>query len=254
MNRFLCFIVFVLFGFLLTIDGKGFGGGRGGGFKGGGSRGSGSFGGSSGYGRGNSFGSSMSKPRGGSSFKKHAMSFAAGAAGGVMAYSLMRSMSGHGYRPGYYEPGYGSGETCINNEDLNGTIFGSFRCPLNGFPREARYCCGEYGHQFCCIRERNRFAHNSTYFGWIVLIVAILLIIIVFVAIRSRRRQKDAVMVPTEPPLNDQFRPSPFYQPAPPTYGYPPPPGSNPYENPQSNFNPYAPPNQMPYPPQQPSY
>jgi len=36
------------------------------------------------------------------------MSFAAGAAGGVMAYSLMRSMSGHGgYRPGYYEPGYG---------------------------------------------------------------------------------------------------------------------------------------------------
>jgi hypothetical protein len=38
------------------------------------------------------------------------MSFAAGAAGGVAAYSLMRSMSGsHHSRPGgYYGPGYGS--------------------------------------------------------------------------------------------------------------------------------------------------
>jgi len=58
------------------------------------------------------------------------------------------------------------------------------------------------------------------------------------------------MMVPTEPPFNDQFRPAPFYQPAPPAAGYPPPPGSYP----QQNFNPYAPPNQMPYPPQQSPY
>jgi hypothetical protein len=101
------------------------------------------------------------------------MSFGAGALGGVAAYSLMRSMSSSYHsRPGYYEPGYGSkkfdlykciikfmnlaGETCVNNEDMNGTRFGSFRCPLNGFPYEAKYCCGEYGKQYCCIREGTR--------------------------------------------------------------------------------------------------
>lgn len=37
------------------------------------------------------------------------MSFAAGAAGGVAAYSIMRAMGGSfgGYQPGYYKPGYG---------------------------------------------------------------------------------------------------------------------------------------------------
>ena len=48
------------------------------------------------------------------------------------------------------------GDTCTNNEDLNGTVFGQFRCPLNGFPYEAKRCCGEYGQQFCCIPERSR--------------------------------------------------------------------------------------------------
>lgn len=100
------------------------------------------------------------------------MSFGAGALGGVAAYSLMRSMS-HSYRPGHYDSGYGcedfhfyrslfhfvdlDGDTCYNNEELNGTRFGSFRCPLNGFPYEARYCCGESGKQFCCTREASRF-------------------------------------------------------------------------------------------------
>jgi len=47
--------------------------------------------------------------RSGSSFKSNAMSFAAGAAGGIAAYSIMRSMSGsYRSRPdGYYGPGYG---------------------------------------------------------------------------------------------------------------------------------------------------
>ena len=45
----------------------------------------------------------------GSSFKSKAISFAAGAAGGIAAYSLMRSMSGsYRSRPeGYYGAGYG---------------------------------------------------------------------------------------------------------------------------------------------------
>ncbi len=45
------------------------------------------------------------------------------------------------------------GETCTNYEDLNGTVFGRFLCPLYGFPNEAKYCCGEYGHQYCCTLE-----------------------------------------------------------------------------------------------------
>jgi len=48
------------------------------------------------------------------------------------------------------------GETCVNHENMNGVVFGQFRCPLQGFPYEARYCCGEYGRQFCCTREGSR--------------------------------------------------------------------------------------------------
>lgn len=106
-------------------------------------------------------------------------SFAAGAAGGVAAYAVMRSLSGSRYnRPGgYYGEGYGGksmidffvsqmisffflnlgGQTCTNNEDLNGTTFGQFRCPMYGFPYEATACCGEYGKQYCCIPDRSRF-------------------------------------------------------------------------------------------------
>jgi hypothetical protein len=52
--------------------------------------------------------------RSGSSFRGNAMSFGAGALGGMAAYSLMRSM-GPSYhsRPGYYEPGYG-GKICMH--------------------------------------------------------------------------------------------------------------------------------------------
>ena len=49
------------------------------------------------------------------------------------------------------------GETCRNYEDMNGTVFGEFRCPLNGFPYEAKYCCGEYRKEYCCTREGTRF-------------------------------------------------------------------------------------------------
>jgi hypothetical protein len=109
----------------------------------------------------------MNKPRSGSNFKSNAMSFAAGAAGGLAAYSIMRSMSGSRYsRPdGYYGQGYGTGETCTNNEDMNGTTYGQFRCPLYGFPQEAKYCCGDSGEQFCCIRERSsRFSGGAGHF------------------------------------------------------------------------------------------
>ncbi|CAF0874430.1 unnamed protein product [Adineta steineri] len=262
---------------LTCTDGKGFGGGRGGGgFKGGsrgggsfgGSKGAGTFGGSSGYG-------GMNKVRTGSSFGSNARSFGMGALGGVAAYSLMNSMSSHrSYRPGYYDPGYGTGSTCINNENRNGTTFGSFRCPLNGFPIEARSCCGPYGNQFCCIPDgyTSDSRHYRSSFGGILLVI-IIVAIIVFIFVRHRRRsQKDVVMVPMEPPLDEEQRP-PFYHPPPPPMGYPPPPmgypqppHGNPYAPPPQNYdgsyNPYPqqqhqmpyPPQQQPYPPQQQSY
>ncbi|CAF4660437.1 unnamed protein product [Rotaria sp. Silwood1] len=276
------YILFIIsFLFSSCTDGKGFGGGRGGGGRGGGSRGGGSWGGSKGsgtfggpssYNRVNSYGSynSMSKGRSGSSFKSNAMSFGAGALGGIAAYSLMRSMSSSYHsRPGYYEPGYGTGETCTNNEDLNGTRFGRFRCPLNGFPIEAKYCCGEYEKQYCCIRDDNSGAfRGASSFGWILLIIIMIAIAIVLISRHRRQKQKAVVMVPMEPTIDEQ-QGTPFYHPPPPPMGYPPPPTGNPYapQNYDGNFNsfpqqyqtpyppqqqmPYLPPQQMPYPPQQ---
>ncbi|CAF3547246.1 unnamed protein product [Rotaria sordida] len=261
------YILFIIsFLFSSCTDGKGFGGGRGGGGRGGGSRGGGSWGGSKGSGTygGSSGYSNVNKGRSGSRFKSNAMSFGAGALGGIAAYSLMRSMS-HSYHggPGYYEPGYGTGETCVNNEDMNGTRFGQFRCPLNGFPREAKYCCGEYGKQYCCIREDNSGPfRGASNFGWILLLIIIVVIVIVLFTRRNRQRRKDDVMVPTEPPIEEQQGP-PFYHPPPPPMGYPPPPTGNPYAVPPQNYDgnypsypqqyqtPYPPQQQMQYPPQQ---
>ncbi len=66
------------------------------------------------------------------------------------------------------------------------------------------------------------------------------------------------MMVPTEPPLNEQNGPPPFYHPPPPPMGYPPPPGGNPYAVPPQNlpgsYNPYIQQTHMPYPPQQQPY
>jgi hypothetical protein len=165
----------------------------------------------------------------GSSFRGAATGFLAGAAGGVAAYSLMRGMSGgYGYRPGYYEPGYGGeriavdddslnvhfsvGDTCYNSEDFNGTTFGSFRCPLNGFPYEARYCCGEPGKQFCCIRESQRYVmrslcrnsfktdshcrsgfHGTSNFMWIILLIIVILLIALIWARYQRNRQSRSI-------------------------------------------------------------
>ncbi|CAF1015895.1 unnamed protein product [Rotaria sordida] len=248
------------FYFLFTISllmlsltqGKGFGGGRsgGGGFKVG-SKGSGTFGGASSYNRGNSYRPPMNQPRSGSGFKSKAVSFAAGAAGGIAAYSLMRSMSGsyHSRPAGYYGPGYGTGATCVNNEDMNGTVFGQFRCPLYGFPPEAKHCCGEYGKQFCCIPERrSSYFTKASHFGWIVIVIIIFIIVTLLWIRCRRRRQKDVVMVPTDPPMHQDYEPPPFYRPPPAhnenPYGIPP-------QNQSANFNPYAQQSHMPYPPQQ---
>jgi hypothetical protein len=68
---------------------------------------------------------------------------------------------------------------------------------------------------------------------------------------------EDVIMIPTEPPLNEQHG-TPFYHPVPPPMGYPQPPSGNPYavppQNYAENFNPYPQQNQMPYPPQQQAY
>ena len=42
------------------------------------------------------------------------------------------------------------GESCTNNKDFNGTIFGSFKCPLPGFNLNDKYCCGGNETQYCC--------------------------------------------------------------------------------------------------------
>ncbi|CAF0900198.1 unnamed protein product [Brachionus calyciflorus] len=76
---------------------------------------------------------------------------------GMAAYGIMSSLS----RAGHYHPGYYSrpeyyresrhrGSLCVNNEDFNGTKFGSFYCPLPGFNPSATYCCGESDAQYCC--------------------------------------------------------------------------------------------------------
>ncbi|CAF1548758.1 unnamed protein product [Adineta ricciae] len=234
--------------FTTCTDGKG-GFGRGG--VRGGSKG-GSFGSSSSFNRGNSYGSynKMNKPSSGSGFRKNAMSFGAGALGGVAAYSIMSSMS-RSYVPGHYASGYGTGAVCTNNEDYNGTKFGQFRCPLEGFPYDAKYCCGEYGKHYCCAPEgrSNRGGFNLF---WLCIIIAIVIIAVVVFAKRRRQSSKDIIMVPVEPPMDEQQH---GFFPPPPPMSYPP--NVNPYAVPPQNFNgtytPY-PPQQMPYPPNQQPY
>ncbi|CAM4815564.1 unnamed protein product [Rotaria magnacalcarata] len=221
------------FNFLLTIaflifslaDGKGFAGGRGGsGFKGG-SKGSGTFAGASSYNRPNSYKPNIVQTHGGGSFKGKAISFAAGAASGIAAYSLMKSMSSsfHSRPGGNYEPGYGVGDTCVNNEEMNGTTFGQFRCPLNGFPYEAKSCCGEHEKQFCCIPERSsRLVTKASSFGWIILFIVFVLVTLLLCIRYRRHRKKEIVTIPTESRLTNEN-----------SYGVP-------SRNPIGNFNPYV--------------
>jgi hypothetical protein len=53
---------------------------------------------------------------------------------------------------GGYNSAGGTGSSCTNNEDFNGTVFGTFNCPLPGFDPKATYCCGslENQTQYCC--------------------------------------------------------------------------------------------------------
>ncbi|CAF4374972.1 unnamed protein product, partial [Rotaria magnacalcarata] len=206
-------------------DGKGFAGGRGGsGFKGG-SKGSGTFAGASSYNRPNSYKPNIVQTHGGGSFKGKAISFAAGAASGIAAYSLMKSMSSsfHSRPGGNYEPGYGVGDTCVNNEEMNGTTFGQFRCPLNGFPYEAKSCCGEHEKQFCCIPERSsRLVTKASSFGWIILFIVFVLVTLLLCIRYRRHRKKEIVTIPTESRLTNEN-----------SYGVP-------SRNPIGNFNPYV--------------
>jgi hypothetical protein len=82
----------------------------------------------------------------------------------MIAYGIMSSLASRGgYRNGYfyqngnrqYVSGSDSrepGNTCINNEDFNGTVFGEFTCPMPEFDPSAKYCCGSYDNQtqYCC--------------------------------------------------------------------------------------------------------
>ena len=153
------------------------GGRGGGGFRGGGSR----FGGSSGSRFGSGSGGSRigsgtglggAKPGSysggtGSNYRYGGSSYSGYRSGGIrwssfgagmVAYGVMSSLArrGHYYGTGgyyRYPDNYvppKNGYTCTNNEDFNGTVFGSFVCPLPEFEPSARYCCGDAENQYCC--------------------------------------------------------------------------------------------------------
>lgn len=178
MNTKFVFIVVLIIA-TLSIDVNS---GRGGGFRGGGgfrsgSRSSGS--GSRSYGnnnRGTSYGGGGM--RGGSGMRWSSFGT------GMIAYAAMSSLmrSGHGGYHGGYHNGYNSmypnhrptGQFCSNNEDFNGTKFGKFQCPLPGFDRRQKYCCGENELQYCCRYWDDSGRKGGTIVGILAVIIAIL--------------------------------------------------------------------------------
>ncbi|CAF3642474.1 unnamed protein product [Adineta steineri] len=116
-------------------------------------------------------------------------------------YAIMSALSAsfHSQPNGLYGPGYGGGETCMNTQRMPGHWFGSFRCPVNGFPYEATNCCGVYGKHYCCIpKKKYSFLRISAYIGLIVLIIVILFIIILLVVRHYRQRHKGMTAIPID--------------------------------------------------------
>ncbi|CAF1403076.1 unnamed protein product, partial [Didymodactylos carnosus] len=208
-------------------------GGGGGGFKSSVNRGGTFSGSNSGYGKPNYMSGGGSKSSG---MKAAAMGAAGGAVGAIAAYSIMNSLSHSGrYHSGAYSQGYGTGNTCTNNEDYNGTRFGMFQCPLEGFTPEDKYCCGPPDKQFCCPGS-NRVPRAAN-LGWLLIIVLLICLFLIWSRKRRLRRQK-MVMIPMETTTNEPLnRPQQVYQP----------PYQSPYQPPYQS--PYQP-SQMPYPTQ----
>lgn len=204
--------------------GRGGGGSRGGGGFGGGSRGGfgsrfggagaakpgtgygGGLGQGAGYGGGYGakpgvYGGGGGAYRGGSGVRWS--SFGAG----MLAYGVMSNLASRGYYHqggGYYyrNGGYGGqntqstyqakGSVCVNNEDFNGTVFGSFQCPLPEFDPSATYCCGstEEEAQFCC----RFFDDNGRKWGVIIAVIAVIGIIICSVyLVKKLMNRKEAL-------------------------------------------------------------
>ncbi|RMZ93066.1 collagen alpha-1(II) chain-like isoform X3 [Brachionus plicatilis] len=112
---------------------------------------------------------------------------------GMAAYGIMSSLTHRGnFHQGYYgRPEYhhqrnGSmrkiGNLCVNNEDFNGTKFGSFYCPLPGFNPAAKYCCGEPETQYCC----EYFDDNGRKNGVIIAVICVIGILICLVGCATR--------------------------------------------------------------------
>lgn len=192
----LCIFLFII------AETSGKGGRAGGGFKGSGGRGTGrsnakpNLGGYKPMNNPNVYRSQFSASRGGVRWS----SFGAG----MLAYGLMSNIASRGhYHPGYYsgyhrsrdnygESHVGTGSTCVNNEDFNGTKFGEFACPLPGFKSSASYCCGslETETQYCC----EFFDDDTRKISVILAILAIggLIICIIACVFRVAKRNTDS--------------------------------------------------------------
>lgn len=80
-----------------------------------------------------------------------------------------------------------AGKTCTNNENFNGTTFGTFRCPLPGMDQRQTYCCGSYNFQYCCRYWDDSGRQAGTIIG-IIAVIVLILSISVFVSRVIQRR------------------------------------------------------------------
>ena len=72
---------------------------------------------------------------------------------GTARYNNYRSGSYYGYHYGYYDQDTYTpvqGEMCTNYNDYDGIVYEHFYCPIEGFRRDEKYCCGAEGSEYCC--------------------------------------------------------------------------------------------------------
>ena len=81
---------------------------------------------------------------------------------------------------------FAAGKTCTNNEDFNGTKFGTFRCPLPGMDQRQTYCCGSYNYQYCC----RYWDDSGRQAGTVIAIIAVIVLILCISVFISRVIQR----------------------------------------------------------------
>ena len=58
------------------------------------------------------------------------------------------------YRPDQYSTV--TGQTCTNNLEFDGIIYGKFMCPVEGYDLSSTYCCGKSNEQYCCTLQEKQ--------------------------------------------------------------------------------------------------